>query len=431
MKKLLLSLFLVGSSGLMAQTWTIQNPNLPVADTYIGDISIVSANVAWGIVQRTGTTAATNYQTYTKTTNGGNAWNSGPINIGNTTTLGIANITAADANTAWVSVFPITGTSANQGVFKTTDGGTTWTRQASAAFTTASFVNYVHFWDANNGMCMGDKRDNYFEIYTTTNGGTTWTRTPSANIAATPGGDYSYTNKAFVVGNTVWFGTDNGKLLRSTDRGLNWTVINTPLTDFGGLTDPSSRGEFAFRDDNTGVIQELESQTLYVTTNGGTTWAPTSATGAFWGSIGYAGTVLVSGGSSTGNFGSSYSTNNGTSFTGIDVDSHTSLKFLDANTGWGGGFETMFKYNNTLSTADFAAGTFKAYPNPAGNTLNISVADIDSYQLAVTDLTGKTVMQKNLSGMDNTIDISNLSSGAYFFTMSADGKKETVKILKK
>ena len=39
-------------------------------------------------------------------------------------------------------------------------------------------------------------------------------------------------------------------------------------------------------------------------------------------------------------------------------------------------------------------------------------------------------MTKALNGIENTVDISNLSTGAYFFEVSANSKKEVIKILK-
>lgn len=431
MKKLLLLLLVTPLSIVSAQSWTEQNTNT-VDGSYIGDISIVDANVAWAMVQRTSTI---NHQAFSKTTDGGNTWTAGTISVGNTSGLGIGNITAVDANTAWVSVFPTSASLATQGVYKTTNGGTTWTRQASAAFTAASFCNFVYFWDANNGVCMGDKKSGYFEIYTTTNGGTNWTRTPSANIPATPT-DYGYTGKYGVSGNTIWFGTDNGELMRSTDKGLTWTLISTPLTDFGGGTDPNSNGEFAFKDNNNGVIQQTVSQEFYVTTDGGANWVLGAPTGMFWGGIAYAGDMLVSVGSTTGNFGSSFSNDNGVTWTEIDQLSHTCVSFKDANTGWGGGFASAglggaFKFNPGLATSSFAANkVFQVSPNPANNFVTIASNNVDSFTVAVTDLTGKTVLNTVGSSVNNTLDISSLSNGVYFFTISADNKSETIKIIK-
>lgn len=434
MKKLLLSFSLLALGFTSnAQTWTEQATGYPIASTYTGEISIVDENVAWALAQRTSTV---NHQTFSKTSDGGSSWETGSINVGNTTGLAIGNITAVSATTAWVSVFPVSTALATQGIYKTIDGGLTWTRQTTATFNTASFTNFVYFWDANNGVCMGDKKGGYFEIYTTTNGGTTWTRTPSANIAATTT-DYGYTGKYFVQGNTIWFGTDGGQLLKSVNKGLNWTVINTPITDFGGGTDPDSIGEFAFKDDNNGVIQETVGNTFYVTTNGGTTWTPTTTTGMFWGAIAYAGSdMMVSGGSSAGNFGSSYSIDNGVTWTEIDLLSHTSLNFKSATLGYGGGFTEdeltggAFKFTNSLGNEQFTSTKFKVYPNPTSSVVTISTEGFDAYKLKVTDVTGKVIVTKEFSGAENTLDISSYNTGVYFFEINSNNKSETIKIIK-
>ena len=434
MKKLLLTILLCSSALLYAQTWTQQNTNYPVDGSYTGDVSIVDANTIWTMVQRTSTT---NHQTYGKTSNGGTTWTTGTINVGNTTGLGIGNITATDANTAWVSVFPTTTALATQGVYKTTNGGTTWTRQIAATFTTASFANFVHFWDANNGVCMGDKKNGYFEIYTTTNGGTNWTRTPSTNITASST-EYGYTGKFYVQGNTIWFGTDGGELMRSTDKGLNWTTIITPIADFGGGTVATSVGEFAFKDNNNGVIQQTISNSFYVTTDGGTTWNTIATSDMFWGSIDYAGpNMLVSGGSSTGNFGSSYSLNNGTTWTAIDALSHPNVEFLNATVGFGGGFTStgaggIFKFNNTLKNSDFISNKFSMYPNPAIDLITISNDDnIIMNSISVSDINGRTVKQINVENVNSTqVNVSELSSGIYFMNIATDSGNAVKKFIK-
>lgn len=436
MKKILLLFTFISGFYLNAQTWTEQNTGYPVDGSYTGDISIVDANVVWTMVQRTSTT---NHQTYGKSTNGGTTWTTGTINVGNTTGLGIGNITASDANTAWVSVFPTTTALGTQGVYKTTNGGATWTKQTTAAFTSASFVNFVHFWDANNGVCMGDKKNGYFEIYTTTNGGTTWTRTPTGNIAASTT-DYGYTGKFYVKGNTVWFGTDGGQLMRSTNRGLNWTTINTPIADFGGGTVATSVGEFAFKDDNNGVIQQTVSNTFYVTTDGGANWTTVPTTGMFWGAIDYAGAdMLVSAGSTTGNFGSSYSLDNGTTWTAIDALSHTTVEFLNATVGFGGGFTGtgtgvggIFKFNNTLKNSQFISSKFSMYPNPTNSVINISNNDdIVMNAISISDINGRTVKQIKVENVNSTqINVSELSSGIYFMNISTDSGNAVKKFIK-
>lgn len=445
-KLLLLSLFLAGFVSNAQITWEEQNTNYPVDGSYTGDIAIVDANVAWSLVQRV---TATNHQRFSRTSDGGTTWTTGAINVNNTTGLGIGNITAVSATTAWISVFPAGSASlATQGVYKTVNGGTSWAKQVTATFDADSFCNGVYFWDASNGVAFGDKKNNYFEIYTTSNGGANWTRTPSANIASSAATSFGYTGKFSVTGNTIWFGTDNGKLMKSTDKGLNWTEINTPIPDFGGGTVTTSVAEFTFSDDNNGFILKetydgatpanYVSTTLYRTINGGTTWTTvTPGAGMYHGAIAFAGPgTLITAGSSAGNFGSAYSSNNGLTWTNIDEDaSHTTLTIKSATLGYSGGFASagaggIYKLSNILSTGNVTAAKFKVFPNPASSTVTISAADIDTYKLSVTDLSGKTVMSKTLNGMENNLDISGLSTGAYFFELSSGNKKEVVKILK-
>src|SRR5690606_35089027 len=89
------------------------------------------------------------------------------------------------------------------------------------------------FFDINNGITQGDPASGYFEIYTTTDGGTNWTRVPNANIPTPLSGEYGYNNMFETVGDIIWFATNKGRLYKSTDKGLNWTVSQTPATDFG------------------------------------------------------------------------------------------------------------------------------------------------------------------------------------------------------
>ena len=117
----------------------------------------------------------------------------------------------------------------------------------------------------------------------------------------------------------------------------------------------------------------------------------------------------------------------------------TSIAFLNPNLGWAGGFSSSdplidagaFKFTGTLGLDNSATiAKFKVYPNPATSVVTISNPDVDAAKLSVTDLSGKVVMTKSLSGIENTVDISSLATGAYFFELSSDNKKEVIKILK-
>jgi PKD repeat protein len=358
--------------------WIKQNSSFSSASRGINWISIVDANTVWATAYD-GSGGGANVQEFTKTTDGGNTWTASNINVGNSG-LGISMVHAIDANTAWLAAYPNAGGQTG-GIWKTTNGGTTWVRQNTATFNNAaSFTNVVHFWDANTGFCQGDPINNEFELYTTTNGGATWTAVPGANIPAPLSGEYGYTRQIEVVGNTVWFTTNKGRVYHSTDKGLNWSVYQSPLTDFGGT---GQSGNLSFKDGNTGLIIE-SGGTVYESTNGGSTWNTVTTTGSvFVNGLCYiegTNTVFSTGANPAG---SSYSQDGGTSWNIIDNEQHLFVEFSNPSVGWSGWFNNqtnpsqdgMWKWNNTSGalTADFQGS-----PSPACISTNVQFTDLSS-----------------------------------------------------
>jgi len=84
---------------------------------------------------------------------------------------------------------------------------------------------------------------------------------------------------------------------------------------------------------------------------------------------------------------------------------------------------------NLLSTDDFSATNFSVYPNPVQNILNIRSAQAVS-NVAIFDVLGKEVMNINPNTISPQVDMSTLSSGAYFVRVSINGASKTVKVIK-
>ncbi len=239
-------------------------------------------------------------------------------------------------------------------ILKTTDGGVNWNWQSTALFAApAGFPNMVYFFDANNGICMGDPNGGYFEIYTTTDGGTNWIRTPQLNIAANQAGEFGITSVYTTYGDsTMWFGTNFGRIYKTTDRGLNWTVASTPYTG-------SYIGDIAFRDADNGIASNGSAGALadaIRTIDGGTTWTiiPANTAGILNKVFSY-----VPGTDST-YFLSSPQLGGGTAFTLDDANSwapvdnliHSDIEFVNPTTGWTGSNELnapMFKWSGPIA----------------------------------------------------------------------------------
>ena len=390
--------------------WILQNSNFDAGSTGINYLSIVDENVVWGTAFD-GTGNGINIQKFTKTTNGGDTWEYSEIDIGNAE-LGISMIHALDAQTAWLVAYP---RGANQigGIFKTIDGGLTWSRQDSANYdSSSSFANVVYFWDENVGFAQGDPLSTEFELYVTNDGGDNWNAVPGSSIPNPLGGEYGYTRQIEVVDDNVWFSTNNGRIYHSIDRGNNWTVYQSPISDFGSA---EVNGNLSFADSQNGVIID-NSGNVYRSTNAGASWTQISTTGPVYTSglcfIEGTNTIFSTGG------GSSFSNDGGYSWNPIDTTTHLYVDFHDENIGWSGGWtqETGFvTVGGVWKWEDFSLdideiidlNELKYFPNPTSGILNISYSG--NLIISVFDINGR----KLLLTENKTVDFTEFNDGIY------------------
>ncbi|NLA23673.1 MAG: T9SS type A sorting domain-containing protein, partial [Bacteroidales bacterium] len=64
------------------------------------------------------------------------------------------------------------------------------------------------------------------------------------------------------------------------------------------------------------------------------------------------------------------------------------------------------------------------YPNPANNI--VTIANAENSNISIMDITGKTLVSINNASANQTIDISNLSQGAYFINIDGEVRKLSV-----
>jgi len=335
-------------NSIQSMLWVKQASGFITNSRGIRSISAVDNNIAWAVAYD-GSGNSEKVKDFTKTINGGKDWISGTINTTGTTGLEFSMISAISANTAWVAMFD--GSNGGGKILKTTNGGSSWTHQSTASFSAPNgFPNVIHFWDENDGFCMGDPNGGYFEIYTTSNGGDTWTRVPQTNIPAISSQEFGTIGMYDVYGNTVWFSTNKGRIFKSTDKGYTWVVYQTPLT--------SENFEISFKDENIGVIQSRGNDAIknYKTTNGGQSWTQINPSGNFYtSSFKYIpnSNILVSSGADyqTPAQGISYSLDDANTF--IDyADFYKNFQFLTLGTSpngtvWAGGYNNS-QYNGGM-----------------------------------------------------------------------------------
>jgi hypothetical protein len=150
----------------------------------------------------------------------------------------------------------------------------TWKEDPTVFKLAPAAPDFIHFFDANNGVCVGDGTGAWYEIYTTSNAGTSWSKVPPENIPTKLAGELGAKTHVFTsAGSSLWFPTigGNGRFYRTTDKGLTWSALVNPKTPYWYYS------AIEFQDENVGLCNS-DWGDLRKTTDGGITWTtiPTS-----------------------------------------------------------------------------------------------------------------------------------------------------------
>jgi hypothetical protein len=82
-----------------------------------------------------------------------------------------------------------------------------------------------------------------------------------------------------------------------------------------------------------------------------------------------------------------------------------------------------------LATPSFNANSFKAYPNPVKDVLNLTSEKTIS-KIQVTNLLGQIILTKALNATQDQVDVSSLATGTYMVKIFSDDLVKTIKIIK-
>jgi photosystem II stability/assembly factor-like uncharacterized protein len=154
-------------------------------------------------------------------------------------------LTMADRNTGYFAA----GNNGLSQLFKTTDGGNTWTNIYTATY---GIIN-IAAPDDNNVFL-----NSYVGIYKSSDGGKTWSISLPRNSDLGPNAVYFYNN---MIGFVLLY---SGQMLKTIDGGQNWTNVMMPTTE------PIS--DVFFINATTGFATASVENSLFGTTDGGQTW---------------------------------------------------------------------------------------------------------------------------------------------------------------
>ena len=194
----------------------------------------------------------------------------------------IMTITQSNSGTIYVGTGEgFAGTAPGNGVYKSTDHGTTWTHLASTDIINPLNPNFGERWSVVNKLSVSPTDDQHifaslanYGLVESKDGGVTWAK-PSAISPNTSSGDVSFGSDdnlvyAVIGGNKVW---------RSNDGGATWTNL-TATAPLSLYLSPAGRTQIAIApSDNNYVYISANGPGagcltgVYRTTDGGITWS--------------------------------------------------------------------------------------------------------------------------------------------------------------
>ncbi|MBK7032443.1 MAG: hypothetical protein IPH49_04080 [Ignavibacteria bacterium] len=359
--------FIVGYNSTLLATidggQTWTNKAVPVP-AHLGRIEFVDSDYGW-ISSSAG---------IFRTTDGGSTWTMANASLG-------GSISFVDRNKGWAA----SGSYLNSSgwIKHTTDGGVTWVSQASGL---PMDILQLDFFDQNTGCAVGS----WGKILWTNDGGQTWSESPS------PIGSYIYGLQ--VMSTTMAFAAaEGGRIIRTTDAGTTWQVMKSG-TGAHVLAISMSSAEKGDVVGSGGIIR--------CTTNGGSSWIDNA---------------LPSGVTSM-----------------YDCTQYCYFRDVFAlndryswAVGQGGGlFKHDFIYNTVSSRLDEYSNNVGSFisvdPNPTSGTATVTVAAEGALLIRLVDIRGRSVYEQRLPSADLlepqmiTLDLSFLSTDLYRLLLISD-----------
>ncbi len=235
-------------------------------------ISVVSPRIAW---------ASGLGGTFVVTTDGGETWRVGVV-------PGAENLQFRDveAVSARVAYLMAAGSGADSRIYKTEDGGATWTLQFQNQ-DPAAFYDCFAFWTPKRGIVFSDAVDGRFPVLRTTDG-ENWEDIGDQLPTALPG-EVAFAASGTCVttqaGRRGWIltgGAEQARVLATRDGGDSWEAFPTPIVQgtelAGGFT-------IDFRDPHHGILAggdladpNVPTNNVAVSDDGGRTWEPAAPT---------------------------------------------------------------------------------------------------------------------------------------------------------
>jgi hypothetical protein len=437
MKKItIFSLLLASAFGLQAQTWQSRIAGFSYSVNG-GQVYAINENVAWTYgIEWDGNGPTYENTGLSRTYTGGNAWES--VLFPTQEKAQMISLSALDENQVWLLLNLDPEDSEDEfRLYKTSNGGANWTIQDIFLPTNPALI---HMWDASEGVVISDPDQDGFRIRRTIDGGETWT--PVANLPPALFDELLTLNTSAVKGNSLWTATALGRVLTTNDRGLTWSVIETPFNAFPPYSlDVSDDGQlymvsydrFAVHGDSRIFRKQLPDGPWLNISEPTTTYFPY--------------TIKAIPGSSTVMFttfdwisnkwltrisfseGQSWLTLDSTIQATYTDFYNTEIGYASQENFTGFGSTRMYRYVGSpllgiINQTPLQDASISITPNPAvtASTIYFESTARDDYWMMIHDMQGNLVFRKNykaISSISEKVDITSWPPGIYALTMAS------------
>lgn len=305
------------------------------------------------------------------------------------------------------------------GLYRSTDNGTTWTRSSAA-------TGYIYSLYAINDTLYGGVGTGSGVVKMSVDTGQTWVSIGYPSFMAT----------TYVKANGVLYVGSNNGLKYTADNGTTWTA--PPFSS--GLSGPiitglASLGNSVYAACSTGV---------YKTIDNGSNWSLVLPKSMF--SLIAVDTSLIGGTNTWGIYQSDQSgTNWNTINTGLPFVGSGSYYAVNALAHNSEVLIASVQYDSAIYVTELSAlglhpaaptgiyetkkspATINISPNPASTVVTLSVAETNNTPIYVriNDITGRTIFSITSNSTQTTIDVSGIKAGLYFIHTS-QGNNTTV-----
>lgn len=370
-----------------------------------------------------------------KSTNTGLNWinqtgNGIPVNVNLNCICFIGIDTAVTAGNTGTTTF----------VYRTVNGGTNWVQVFSQANGT---INAISFKNSSLGFMTGNPVGGRWSLWKTTNKGLTWDST--GMFIPQAGSETGFPNSIAVRHNYVLFGTNNSRIYRSSNNGVNWSPVTIPEQNTSSIWIYADTSQYSF--------SYAAGSRVFNTSNGGINWQQNICPDSLNNLVGFAPGVygvydaqpmcvfacrnnnkIYFAFYATGNFIAEYTAPAG-NYNHMSSDYNQifmqpSYSFAVRNNGGitrvynfrGGGLKQL----SSLQPDKFEL--LQNYPNPFNPVTNLRFA-VKTYglvKITVYDVNGKEILNPVNELLKPGIyevswDASSFASGTYFYRLQTDG----------